>query len=167
MEARKGANIRIIVRDGGDNEASMVIPSLIRLKKFRSDKMKLTDNFLNQKMPEFGPLPPALQGKSPLEIFTYINGQLRNENEAAIREISRKSEPRQLWEGTFLRMKDASPMAMFGDRRTYLYGNKTVGESIHFGVDLASLAHAPVEASNNGVVKYTGNTGIYGNTIII
>ncbi len=167
MGAGKGTNIRIAVKDGGENEASMVIPSLIRLKKFRSDKMKLTDTFLNQKMPDFKPLPPALQGKNPVEIFAYINGQLRNESEAAIREICRKSEPRQLWEGTFLRMKDASPMAMFGDKRTYIFENKTIGESIHFGVDLASLAHAPVEASNNGIVKYTGNMGIYGNTIII
>jgi len=163
----KGAAIRLIARDGGENETHITLSPLIRNKKFRSDKMKLSDGFLNQKMPDFQPLSPDLQGKSPLEIFTYVNGQMRNANDNAIREMCRKSEPRQLWEGTFLRMKNASPMALFGDRRTYLYGNKTIGESTHFGVDLASTANAPVEASNNGIVTFTGTLGIYGNTIIM
>lgn len=163
----KGAAIRLIARDGGENETSHSLPALIRKKKFRSDKMNLTDNFLNQKMPDFQPLPPDLQGKSPLETFTYVNGQMRNANDNTIGEMCRKSEPRQLWEGTFLRMKNASPAALFGDRRTYVYGKKTVGESTHFGVDLASTANAPVEAANNGIVTFTGTLGIYGNTIII
>ena len=163
----EAANIRIIARDGGENETSLSLPALIRNKKFRSDKMQLSDKFLNQKMLDFQPLPPEMQGKTPLEIFSYINGPLRLANEATIREVCRQSEPRQLWEGTFLRMKDASPMAQFGDKRTYIYEKKVVGESTHLGVDLASLAKAPVEASNNGIVKYAGNLGIYGNAIIV
>jgi murein DD-endopeptidase MepM/ murein hydrolase activator NlpD len=164
---KEDATIRVIARDEGGNETSLILPYLIRNKKFRNDKMKLTETFLNQKMLDFQPLPPDVQGKSPLEIFTYVNGPMRIENEYKIIEICRKSESKQLWEGIFLRMKDASPMALFGDKRTYLFGNKNIGESVHFGVDLASLAHAPVEASNNGIVKYAGNMGIYGNTIII
>ncbi len=78
-----------------------------------------------------------------------------------------KSEPRPLWQDTFLRMKNAAPMALFGDHRTYLYGGKPVGESLHIGVDLASLVHAPIEAANNGIVRFTGMLGIYGNTVII
>ena len=129
--------------------------------------MQLSDKFLNQKMPDFQPLPPELRGKSPLEIFGYVNGQLRLANETTLRELCRQSDPRQLWEGTFLRMKDASPMAQFGDRRTYIYGKRVIGESVHLGVDLASLVNAPVEASNNGIVKYAGNLGIYGNAILV
>ena len=163
----EGVSVRIVARDGGDNETSITLPSLIRMKKFRSDKMQLSEKFLNQKMLDFQPLPPELQGKSPLEIFSYVNGQLRLANEATIREVCRQSDPRQLWEGTFLRMKDASPMAQFGDKRAYMYEKKVVGESVHLGVDLASLANAPVEASNNGIVKYAGSLGIYGNAIIV
>ena len=165
--AGKVTSLRLIARDSGGNETSIALSALIRKKKFRSDKMKLPESFLNQKMPDFQPLPSELQGKSPLEIFTYVNGPMRNENETRIREICRKSVPKQLWEGTFLRMKDASPMAQFADKRTYLYENKVIGESIHLGVDLASLANAPVEASNNGIVTHTGNLGIYGNTVLI
>jgi hypothetical protein len=163
----KGAGIRVIARDGGGNETGLTLSPLIRKKKFRSDKMILKDDFLNKKMLDFQPLPPELRGKSPLEIFSYINAQMRNANENTIRELCRKSVPRQLWEGTFLRMKDASPMAQFGDHRTYVYGNKAIGESTHYGVDLASTVNAPVEAANSGIVAFTGTLGIYGNAIII
>jgi len=162
-----GASLRVVVRDAGDNEASIAVPMLLRNKKFRSDKMALTDRFLNKVATDFQPLPPELQGKSPLEIFTYINGTLRLANEGTIRELCQQSVPQQLWEGTFLRMKNASPMAQFGDQRTYIYDKKDSGSSVHLGVDLASTANAPVEASNNGIVKYTGNLGLYGNAIIL
>ncbi len=64
-------------------------------------------------------------------------------------------------------MKDAAPMALYGDKRTYQYQGKAIGESIHMGVDLASIANAPVEAANHGIVTYTGYLGIYGNMIIV
>jgi len=66
-----------------------------------------------------------------------------------------------------LRMKEAAPMALFGDRRTYTHHRQKIGESIHLGVDLASTAHAPIEAANSGVVVFSGNLGIYGNAVII
>ena len=162
-----GASLRVLARDGGDNEASIAVPMLLRNKKFRNDKMNLTDGFLNRIAADFQPMPPEMQGRSPLEIFTYINATLRLANEATIREACRQSVPQQLWEGTFLRMKNASPMAQFGDQRTYLYDKKAIGSSVHLGVDLASTANAPVEASNNGIVKFTGNLGLYGNAIIV
>ncbi len=129
--------------------------------------MVLSDAFLEKKMPEFQAEIPALRGKTSIETFSYVNTQLRNENYQTIQALCRKTEPRQLWQDTFLRMKDAAPMALFGDQRTYLYGGKPVGESLHTGVDLASLAHSPIEAANSGIVRFTGPIGIYGNTVII
>jgi murein DD-endopeptidase MepM/ murein hydrolase activator NlpD len=64
-------------------------------------------------------------------------------------------------------MKNAAPMAQFGDKRSYVYDGRIVGESIHLGVDLASTAHSSIEAANNGLVAYTGTLGIYGNTVIL
>jgi murein DD-endopeptidase MepM/ murein hydrolase activator NlpD len=168
MDAKHGGTtIKVIARDQAGNEASIALPSLIRNKKFRSDKMTLSENFLQQKMPEFQSHNPALQGKTPLDTFIYVNGKMREENDNAIRDICRTSNPRQLWEGTFLRMKNAAPMALFGDKRKYLYHGTVVGESIHTGVDLASTTNAPVEAANHGIVTYAGYLGIYGNFVII
>jgi hypothetical protein len=165
--AKTGGNIKIFARDQGGNETLASVPRLILKKKYRSDKMSLSDNFLQHKMPEFIPLNPALRDKPPVEIFTYVNTTLREDNFKAIQAVCRKSEAKQLWQDTFLRMKDASPMALFGDRRTYVYQGKAVGESLHMGVDLASLANAAIEAANSGTVVFTGPMGIYGNTVII
>jgi murein DD-endopeptidase MepM/ murein hydrolase activator NlpD len=163
----KGANIKIIASDSAGNESSQFVPCLIRHKKFRSDKMNLTENFLQEKMPEFQLKDQKLRDKSLIETFTYVNDQMRSENFQAIQSICMKSEPKQLWQDTFLRMKDAAPMALFGDKRTYFYKGRSVGESVHMGIDLASTANVSIEASNKGIVSFTGPLGIYGNTVII
>lgn len=64
-------------------------------------------------------------------------------------------------------MKNAATMAMFGDRRTYRYQGKEIGKSVHMGVDLASTKNALIEASNSGIVVFSGYLGIYGNSVII
>ncbi|MDQ5985274.1 MAG: hypothetical protein CSYNP_00982 [Syntrophus sp. SKADARSKE-3] len=162
-----GGNIKIYARDQGGNETISGIPRLLLKKKFRSDKMALSDSFLQRKMPEFLPINPALRDKPPVEIFIYVNTTLRLENTKTIQAACQKSEARQLWQDTFLRMKDASPMAQFGDKRTWTYNGKVIGDSIHLGVDLASLANAPIEAANSGVVVLAGYLGIYGNAVMI
>ncbi len=159
--------IRIIARDRAGNETIASVPSLILKRKFRSDQMPLSDGFLERKMPEFQAANPNLRGKTPVDTFVQVNTALRDENTQTIRSICRRSEPQSLWEGPFSRMKNAAPMALFGDRRTYLYGGKPVGESTHEGVDLASLAQAPIEAANGGIVRFTGPLGIYGNSVIL
>jgi murein DD-endopeptidase MepM/ murein hydrolase activator NlpD len=168
MDATPGVpQIRILARDRAGNETASGIPALIMKRKFRNDTMTLSDAFLEKKMPEFQATIPILRGKTPIETFLYVNTLLRKDNYQTLQSICRKSEPRQLWQDTFLRMKNAAPMALFGDHRTYLYGGKPVGESLHTGVDLASLAHSPIEAANGGIVRFTGPFGIYGNTVII
>jgi len=162
-----GVSIKVMAKDGAGNETAINLPYLMMAKKFRSEKMETSDNFLSQKMPEFQSQIPSLQGKSLLETFIYVNGVLREQNFKTIQEVCKKTVPRQLWQDTFLRMKNAAPMAQFGDKRTYVYQGKIVGESTHLGVDLASTTHAPVEAANNGVIVYNGNLGIYGNLVII
>jgi murein DD-endopeptidase MepM/ murein hydrolase activator NlpD len=92
---------------------------------------------------------------------------MRQDNLKTIQSLTRKSEARSLWTDTFLRMKNAAPMALFGEKRIWLYDGKAIGESLHEGVDLASLEHAPVEAANHGIVVFAGPLGIYGNTVII
>lgn len=159
--------ITIFARDEAGNETIVGIPCMIKEKKFRADKMNISESFLQQKMPEFQAMVPSLQGKTPLEVFAYINSQMRNDNFLTIQKFCQKSSPQELWEGTFLRMTNGAPMALFGDKRSYMYNGKVVGESIHSGVDLASNARAPIEAANKGIVVFTGALGIYGNTVII
>ena len=159
--------ITIFARDDAGNETRIAFPCTIKAKKFRHDKMNLSESFLRQKMPEFEAMVPSLRGKTPLEVFIYINSQMRNENFLIIQNICKKSAPNALWEGTFLRMNNAAPMALFGDKRDYVFDKKVIGESLHTGVDLASNAQAVIEAANSGIVVFTGALGIYGNAVII
>ena len=165
--ANAKTRITIFARDDAGNEARISMPYTIKSKKFRADKVNLSDTFLQKIMPEFQASTPQLQGKTPIEVFGYVNTTLRENNTKTIQNICSKSIDKILWEGTFLRMRNASPMALFGDQRTYLVEGKPFGNSIHLGVDLASTAHAPVEAANNGIVVFAGPLGIYGNAVII
>lgn len=168
IDARQGiTSIKMVARDQAGNESAVVLPHLIKKKHFRTDKMNLSDLFLQQKMPEFQMADMNLRGKTPVETFIHVNGIMRRDNYKTIQTLTQKSEARQLWANTFLRMKNASPMAMYGDGRTYFYEGKIVGESLHEGVDLASVQHAPIEAANHGIVVFAGPLGIYGSTVII
>jgi hypothetical protein len=168
IEAGPGnPQIRILAEDPAGNQTLSAIPALIKKKIFRSDTMNLSDAFLEKIRAEFQADIPALRGKTPIETFTHINTQLRVDNNRMLQSIGKKTEPRQLWNDVFLRMKNAAPMGLFGDRRTYLHQGKPVGGSVHLGVDLASLARSPVEAANSGTVVFTGPLGIYGNTVVV
>ncbi|MHB8091499.1 MAG: M23 family metallopeptidase [Syntrophales bacterium] len=159
--------IAALAVDNAGNETLNTIPTLIKKKKFHSDKIILSDDFLNRKMPEFQASLPELRGKTPLETFTIINTATRAANLKTIQAAGEKTEGRPLWNGPFLRMKDAAPRAFFGDRRTYFYNGRQISESVHNGVDLASLAHASIQAANDGIVRFAGAIGIYGNSVII
>ncbi|HRS81968.1 MAG TPA: M23 family metallopeptidase [Smithellaceae bacterium] len=165
--ASAATKIVIFARDDAGNESRTSMPFTIKPKKFRADKVNLSDTFLQKIMPEFQAAIPQLQGKTAVEVFGYVNTTLREENAKTIQSVCGKSSNKKLWEGTFHRMRNASPMALFGDERTYLVDGKPFGHSVHFGVDLASTAHAPIEAANNGIVVFAGPLGIYGNTVII
>jgi murein DD-endopeptidase MepM/ murein hydrolase activator NlpD len=168
VDARQGqTRIQVIARDQAGNESAAALPHLIKNRKFRTDRISLSGSFLNQKMPEFQMSNIDLRGKTPAETFIHVNSVMREENFKTIQSLTRKSEARQLWEGPFLRMKNAAPMALFGERRIWLYEGKTLGESLHEGVDLASLERAPIEAANHGIVVFASALGIYGNAVII
>jgi len=64
-------------------------------------------------------------------------------------------------------MKNAATMATFGDERKYFYNGDFIDKKFHLGIDLASLAMSPVQASNNGKVIYAQDLGIYGQTVVI
>ena len=161
-----GLKILITARDKAGNESSVLLPHLVREKKFKDDKITLSRAFLEQKMPEFRQHDSRVPA-TPLEAFLFINETLRGENTRTIQAAGSKSQPKALWEGTFLRMKNAAPMAGFAQERTYLFEGMAVSKSTHYGVDLASTERASIEAANNGVVVYTGYLGIYGNTVIV
>lgn len=163
----KNPKIGITAEDGAGNISSSAIHFHIRKKNFRSRVMNISDRFLTRKIPEFRNSDENMAHMTLSESFKYINEIYREKNLKTIQSICRKSEGKQLWQGAFLRMKNAATMANFGDKRTYRYQGKDISKSIHMGVDLASTKNALIEASNSGTVVFSGYLGIYGNSVII
>ena len=64
-------------------------------------------------------------------------------------------------------MSNSQVESVFADQRTYYYQKKKVDKQIHLGFDLASVARAVVECSNDGIVLFADQLGIYGKCILV
>ena len=139
----------------------------IRRKKFRKDRINISNRFLNKKLPDFDSELQRTSAKSPVERFLYVNRELRKANYRKISEVCRRSDNQMHWEGVFSRLPNAANRARFADQRTYYYKRKEIDRQVHLGIDLASLVNSPVPAANSGVVVFAEPLGIYGGTVII
>jgi murein DD-endopeptidase MepM/ murein hydrolase activator NlpD len=134
----------------------------LKPRKWRHDRLELSDSFLQKVAAEF----PSRNPGGPLEAYLEVNRELRKQNHEKVRQVCADSRPEPLWTGAFQRFL-GKPMARYGDRRTYVYQGKAVDQQVHLGEDLASLEHSPVTAGNRGVVVLAEPLGIYGQTVIL
>jgi murein DD-endopeptidase MepM/ murein hydrolase activator NlpD len=156
---------RVIAVDKAGNERLTGINYHLNAKTFSTDRIDLTDTFLEKIAAEFkGAFPKA---GIPLEIFLKANRDQRQQDRKLISDYGRKTSPTPLWQGTFLRMPKTAALGGFAQFRTYVYQGKEVDRQTHLGFDLASLVHAEVPAANRGTVVFAGDFGIYGQCIII
>ena len=140
----------------------------INSRHFKQDTMIISDAFLRRKIPEFEhALDIAKPSASLLDKFIAINRDLRQASYKTLKDVCKKSEAKLYWEGPFLRLPGSARRAGFADRRKYQYNGKTVDEQVHLGIDLASTAHSPVPAANNGRVVFAEYLSIYGKTVLL
>ena len=160
--------MRIWARDDAGNETSSNFTYRVFPKKFRSDTIQITDEFMARVVPPIMSQTPGFQEQgSLLKDFLAINGDLRRTNARELIAYSQKTAPRFLWSQPFLQLGNSQVEASFADNRTYLYNGEVVDHQTHLGFDLAVTEHAPVVAANDGVVVHSGYFGIYGNTVIL
>jgi hypothetical protein len=151
---------------GGEPGHGGVRPPVLP-KKWHRSEIPLTDPFLQKVVPEIVSQSPEVEEKgSLLDTYLAINRDLRKVNNAEIRGLAGKSQPKFLWSKPFLRMA-AAPEAGFADHRTYTYQGKSVDFQVHLGVDMADTQNVPVPSANDGVVVLAKYLGIYGNTVIV
>ena len=160
------AEIYLWAKDKAGNSSKTNFYCRIRRKHFRTAKIKITDGFLRSILPYFS-FYPLDKKASEIEQFLHINRELRQKNAQTFYDLRKKTSPEKLWEGTWLRLKNAAKMAGFGDHRSYFYKGKKIDEQTHMGVDLASLANSEVQSANHGRVIYAGRLGIYGLTVVL
>lgn len=156
---------RIMARDLAGNERQLGIYYRATNKKFRQRKINISDKFLARKIPEFETLAPDIS--EPLDIFLYVNREIRQQNRDKIAEFSRQTASTPLWEGHFLRQPKAASLARFADYRTYYYKGKQIDKQVHLGQDLASVAQAEIVVENSGEVLWAEYLGIYGLCVMV
>jgi hypothetical protein len=166
-DTKSQPKITLWARDRAGNVTQTSFSYHIRKKSFRQDKVELSDGFIERLLPYFAAFFPFHPEESNIEKFLRINNELRKENDETLHQLTKKTSAERLWDGAFLRQKNTANMAGFGDHRSYYYKGVKVDEQDHLGIDLASLANSPVQASNNGRVIYADRLGIYGFAVVI
>jgi murein DD-endopeptidase MepM/ murein hydrolase activator NlpD len=121
---------------------------------------------LRRILPYFSFLPFDSESRD-IEKFLKINRELRQENNLTLYNLRTETSQERLWNGTWVRLKNAATMARFADRRLYYYEGKRVDQQAHSGMDLASLANSEAQAANNGRVIFADRLGIYGLTVVL
>jgi murein DD-endopeptidase MepM/ murein hydrolase activator NlpD len=160
-----GTPIAVTARDEAGNVATRGVPGELKPRKFPHDTIKVSEGFLQAKVPELLPQRPPSQ--SLLDAFLVINRDQRKQAEATKREVGAKSADAPLWEGPFVQPRNTKVFSNFAETRTYVYDGRDVDTQVHFGYDLASTKQSPVPAANAGVVAYAAPLTIYGNAVIV
>ncbi len=156
----------VVATDKAGNTRELRLAYTIKGVNYKKSTLPLTDEYIQGKVASLLNDVGARQG-TPKDIFVKVNHDLRKENEEKIKVITQKSTPSKLWNGVFTQLTNSKVEANFADARTYIYHNEEIDKAYHLGYDLSVTKHYPVEAANSGNVAFTGDLGIYGNTIII
>ncbi len=156
---------RIEARDRAGNEQVSGFNYHVNPRSFRQARLNISDNFLRSQMPQFESHFP--DENDFFEVFLLVNRDLREKNRARIKEIAARTSADLSLDSPMLRKPNSAQMAGFADHRTYYYNDEEVDRQVHMGVDLASTAQAPVPAAGGGRVVFTGDLGIYGQTVVL
>ncbi|MFN7940900.1 MAG: M23 family metallopeptidase [Thermoanaerobaculia bacterium] len=168
FDAADAAAARLVAADEIGNQASTAFVDRFMPRPPREDTIDLEDAFLDRVVAEIRSATPDLPDKGgALANYLEINRDLRRRNAAELIAIAAKSREEFLWREPFLPLPGGKVMSSFADRRAYRYRGQIVDHQVHLGFDLASVQHAPIPASNRGVVVLARYFGIYGNAVVV
>ncbi len=161
--------VTVVARDPATNDATTQIERRQFPKPFAKSRIEIDDSFLQRIVPTIAQNTPGggIDTADLLQGFLQINNDLRRQNTQTIASMAAKTKPEMMWREAFSQLGNTSVESRFADYRTYFYKGKEIDRQVHLGFDLASLQHAPVPASNRGVVISANYLGIYGNCVIL
>jgi murein DD-endopeptidase MepM/ murein hydrolase activator NlpD len=165
-DAEAEARVAVVAVDRAGNRRAAGWPTHLQEREFETVRIELPPAFLQHKIPELA-RELGIDAADPVAAFQKINTEVRAANEAHIREIVAASGPERLWQGAFQQLPNSRVTSRFAEARSYTVADREVSRAIHYGYDLAALAQAPVLASNRGRVLFTGDLGIYGQTVVL
>jgi len=156
----------LVATDKAGNTREMRLAYELKNVKYKKSTIALSDGFLQNKITPLLADASARQG-TPKDVFVAVNKQLRKQNEADITAVTKKTTPAILWKDAFAQLSNSKVEANFADERTYTYKGEPIDVAYHLGYDLSVTKNYPAEAANSGTVAFTGDLGIYGNTVIL
>ena len=156
---------RLFVEDAAGNERAGFFVNMAIKRRFREERVDVSDEFLAARLPAFAGLFP--ETRDPVERFKKLESELRKQNDATLAALGKQTSPEQLWDGAFVYMPRSVVRGSFGADRTYVYKGQEIARERHMGIDLSSTPRAPVPAANNGKVVFAGPLGVYGNSVVI
>jgi murein DD-endopeptidase MepM/ murein hydrolase activator NlpD len=156
----------LVATDKAGNTRELRLSYELKNVKYRKSTIPLSDAFLQNKVVPLLADVAARQG-TPQEVFVAVNKKLRKQNEDRIAEVTKKLTPTMLWKDAFAQLSNSKVEANFADERTYTLNGQPVDTAYHVGYDLSVTKNYPAEAANSGTVAFTGDLGIYGNTVIV
>jgi murein DD-endopeptidase MepM/ murein hydrolase activator NlpD len=155
----------LVATDRAGNARELRLSYELKDVRYRKSTIAVSEAFLRGKV---APLAAdGVRDGPPQEVFTAVNRRLRKENEERITAVTSKAMPTILWKDAFVQLPNSKVEANFADQRTYTWNGAPIDTAFHLGYDLSVTKHAPVEAANSGRVAFTGDLGIYGNTVIL
>ena len=168
--------IELYARDPAGNVGRARFDFRVFERRFRRSRISLSDRFLGRVVPGIVSQAPELADEQVdssttssdlLELYLFINGELRRSNKETVAALAPDTATRWLWDGPFRQLSNSQVESGFADHRTYLYAGDEVDQQVHLGFDLAATANTPIRAANGGTVVFAEYLGIYGNCIII
>jgi murein DD-endopeptidase MepM/ murein hydrolase activator NlpD len=156
----------LVATDKAGNTREMRLAYELKDVRYKKSTLAISDSFLQNKVAPLLTDAAARQG-APKDVFIAVNRTMRKDNEDRIAAITGKATPTKLWDGAFVQLSNSKVEANFADQRTYTYNGEQIDTAYHLGYDLSVTKNYPVEAANSGTVAFTGDLGIYGNTVII
>jgi murein DD-endopeptidase MepM/ murein hydrolase activator NlpD len=165
-DVAEGEKANLIATDKAGNARQLALAYTLKGVKYKKSTIPISDEFIQSKV---APLVTdvATRQKSAKEIFVAVNRGLRKENDDKLRAVGQKTTPKILWSGAFSQLSNSKVEANFADARTYIYQGEEIDKAYHLGFDLSVTKRYPIEAANSGIVTFTGDLGIYGNTVVI
>lgn len=171
--ARETTKVAIEAEDIGGNRTTHPLSFRVEKKRQPEAKLKLGEQFFKTKTAELLPGYYRASGKAPesglslIDSFRLVNENYRAIIEKRLRDMLRREVKPRLWHEIFLKPMPSKVSSNFAEQRTYWLGGQEFGKSLHNGFDLASVEQDAVTASNDGVVLFAGDLGIYGTTIVL
>ena len=160
----------IIAKDKAQNMTKVRIPIFKRKKNYRTSKIALSKKFLNGKISSLFDEFKETDADTNVQKFVYLNEGQRAKDEDNIMSLTQAVPDDDFTNFSiepFYPLRNGAKVASFGDFRIFTKNKKQVSTSYHLGLDLASVRRADIVSNNKAKVVFTGDNGLYGNTVIL